>query len=128
MIDESSIYEDHILRHYEEPYHNEAFASATHRQRIDNPICGDSVQLELQVSDAGLIEQAWFTGTGCVISQASASMLVEHIEGQTIAALSNFTAQDMLQLFRARLSPLRQRCCLLSWDALRQLVASIDET
>ena len=35
-LDEQSIYEDHILRHYEEPYHNEPFVSATHRQRIDN--------------------------------------------------------------------------------------------
>jgi nitrogen fixation protein NifU and related proteins len=127
MPDESAIYEDHILRHYEEPHHNDSLASATHRQRIDNPVCGDSVQLELQVSDAGLIEQAWFTGTGCVISQASASMLIEHIEGQSIEALSNFTAQDMLHLFRARLTPLRQRCCLLSWQALCQLLTGIDD-
>lgn len=120
--DEQRFYEDHILRHYEEPYHNESFSNATHRQRIDNPVCGDSVQLELRVSDAGVIEQAWFTGTGCVISQASASMLVERIEGQAVETLANFAAQDMLRLFRARLTPLRQRCCLLSWEALRQLL------
>ncbi|MBI2481867.1 MAG: iron-sulfur cluster assembly scaffold protein [Planctomycetia bacterium] len=128
MTDESTIYEDHILRHYEEPYHNESSSHATHRQRLDNPVCGDSVQLELQVSDAGLVEQAWFTGTGCVISQASASMLVEHIEGQAFGALANFTAQDMLQLFRARLTPLRQRCCLLSWEALHHIVSNVDKT
>ena len=122
MNDESAIYEDHILRHYEEPYHNATVADATHRQRLDNPVCGDSVTLELQVSDTGLIDQAWFTGTGCIISQASASMLVEHIEGQTLEALSNFTAQNMLDLFRARLTPRRQQCCLLSWQALRRIV------
>ena len=121
-IDEQRFYEDHILRHYEQPYHNGSFPSATHCQRIDNPVCGDTVQLELRLSDAGVIEQAWFTGTGCVISQASASMLVEHVEGQTVEALGNFTAQDMLCLFRARLTPLRQRCCLLSWEAFRQLL------
>ena len=124
MPDESAIYEDHILRHYEQPYHNARFASATHRHRIDNPICGDSVTLELQVSNAGVIEQAWFTGAGCVISQASASMLVEHIEGQSVDALSAFTAQDMLHLFRARLTPHRQQCCLLAWQALRQLLCA----
>ncbi|MEO8493494.1 MAG: iron-sulfur cluster assembly scaffold protein [Planctomycetota bacterium] len=122
MTEESAIYEDHILRHYEQPYHNERFASATHRQRVDNPVCGDSVQLELQVSAAGVIEQAWFTGTGCVISQASASMLAEHIEGQTLEALSSFNSQDMLRLFRARLTPRRQQCCLLAWQALRKLI------
>ena len=85
-LDEQSIYEDHILRHYEEPYHNAVLANATHRRRVDNPVCGDSVQLELRVSETGQIEQAWFTGVGCVISQASASMLVEHIEGQMLDA------------------------------------------
>lgn len=121
-LDEQRIYEDHILRHYDEPYHNASFAEATHRHRVDNPVCGDSVQLELQVSDAGLVEQAWFTGAGCVISQASASMLVEHIEDQTFDAISGFTAQDMLHLFRARLTPGRQRCCLLSWEALQTFI------
>lgn len=124
--DEATIYEDHILRHYEEPYHNESSFDATHRKRIDNPVCGDSVQIELQVSDAGVIEEAWFTGTGCVISQASASMLVEHIEGQSLEALSSFTAQDMLHLFQARLTPRRQQCCLLVWQALCQLVGDIE--
>ena len=126
MTDESAIYEDYILRHYEEPYHNERGASATHRQRIDNPVCGDSVQLELQVSAAGVIEQTWFIGTSCVISQAAASILVEHIEGQTLAALSNFTAQDMLHLFRARLTAHRQQCCLLAWQGLRRLIDNSD--
>jgi len=120
--DQAEIYEDHILRHFEEPHHNASFAAATYRQRIDNPVCGDSIQLELQASDGGLIEQAWFTGTGCIISQASASMLVEHIEGKTIEQLTSFAAQDMLHLFRARLTPLRQQCCLLSWKALQLLL------
>jgi len=126
MTDESAIYEDHILRHYEEPYHNGSYAKATHQQRVDNPVCGDSVQLELRVANARLIEQAWFTGTGCVISQASASMFVEHIEGKTIEVLSDFTAQDMLDLFGARLTPRRQQCCLLAWLALCQLIQSIE--
>jgi len=89
---------------------------------VDNPVCGDSVQLELHVSETGLIQQAWFTGMGCVISQASASMLVEHIEGKTLDILASFTAQNMLDLFRARLTPGRQRCCLLTWEALRTLI------
>ena len=105
MTDEQQLYDDHILRHFQEPYHAAAF-----------------VQLELQVSDAGIIEQAWFTGTGCVISQSSASMLVEYIEGRTLEELSSFGAEDMLQLFRARLTPLRQQCCLLAWKALQQLL------
>ena len=120
--EEQLLYEDHVLGHIERPYHRGAFPAATYRQRVDNPVCGDSAQLELRVDDSGFVSEAWFTGTGCIISQASASMLVEHIEGQTLEALSNFTAQNMLDLFRARLTPRRQQCCLLSWQALRRIV------
>jgi len=122
-LDEQRIYEGHILRHYEEPFHNKPFPKATHRHRVDNPVCGDSVQLELCISDTGLIEEAWFTGAGCVISQASASMLAEYIEGQSLDVLSSFTAQDMLNLFRARLTPGRQQCCMLAWKVLHELIA-----
>jgi len=125
-LDEQRIYEDHILRHYEEPYHNEPFARATHRHRVDNPVCGDSVQIEMEVSDSGRIEQAWFIGAGCVISQASASMLVQYIEGKTLDTLSSCTAQDMLHLFRARLTTGRQQCCVLAWKALRELIVKHD--
>lgn len=121
-LDEQRIYEDHILRHYEEPVRNKPSPRATHRQRLDNPICGDYVQLELLVSETGVVEQAWFTGAGCVISQASASMLAEHIEGQSLDALSIFTAQDMLHLFRARLTPNRQQCCLHAWKVLHEII------
>ncbi len=124
-IDEQRLYEEHILVHYEEPYHNEPFADATHQQRVDNPVCGDSVELQLGVSEDGIITQAWFTGTGCVISQASASMLVEFIESKSLEELSCFSAESMLNLFQARLTPRRQQCCLLAWQAFRQLSSKI---
>ncbi|HUG70209.1 MAG TPA: iron-sulfur cluster assembly scaffold protein [Pirellulaceae bacterium] len=123
--DEARIYEDHILRHHEEPYHNESFADATHRQRVDNPVCGDSVELQLGVCESRIVFQAWYTGSGCIISQASASMLVEYIEGKSLEQLSSFTAEDMLSLFGARLTPHRQQCCLLAWQALQKLTEPI---
>ncbi len=65
---------------------------------------------------------AWFDGDGCCISQASASMLMEKIEGLTVEELKQFTAQDMLELFGARLTPNRQKCCLLSWRVVQAAV------
>jgi nitrogen fixation NifU-like protein len=116
--DEQRLYEDHVLRHFEEPYHRGHLATATHLHRVDNPVCGDSVQVELVVSNTGIIEQAWFTGVGCIISQAAASMLIQHIEGQSLNLIRTFSANDMLALFRARLTARRQHCCLLGWKAL----------
>ena len=117
--DEDRLYEEHVLRHYEEPYHRGTLADATHRHRIENPVCGDAVQIELRVGEASIVQQACFNGCGCIISQAAASMLTEYIEGKSITDLRALTARGMLDLFRARITPRRQRCCLLAWQALR---------
>jgi nitrogen fixation NifU-like protein len=78
----------------------------------------------LQIGDDGKIQQAWFDGDGCCISQASASMLIEKMDGQTIDDVRQFTAEQMLELFGARLTPNRQKCCLLPWRVLQTAVYS----
>lgn len=114
-MNEEEIYQEHVLDHYEDPYHRGPCPHATHRHEDDNPLCGDVVSIELRLGKDRRIEEAWFEGDGCCISQASASMLVEKIEGKTVEELQKFTASDMLDLFGARLTPNRQKCCLLSW-------------
>ena len=66
-----------------------------------------------------VVREAYFTGTGCRVSQAAASMLVEHVEGRSVDHIKCFSARDMLALFGPPLTPLRQRCCLLAWQALQ---------
>jgi nitrogen fixation NifU-like protein len=122
--DEQEVYQDHILDHYEDPYHRGHCEHATHAHEDDNPLCGDVIHVELQIGDQDRIRSAWFDGDGCCISQASASMLMEKIEGMTVDDLRQFTAQDMLALFGARLTPNRQKCCLLSWRVVRAAVHS----
>ncbi|TWT55162.1 NifU-like protein [Rubripirellula amarantea] len=121
---EQDIYEEHVLDHYEDPYHRGALATATHAHEAKNPLCGDVIHVDLKLSDDGKIEEAWFDGEGCVISQASASMLIEKIEGKTLEEAQAFTAQEMLDLFGPKLTPNRQKCCLLSWRVLQSAVHS----
>jgi nitrogen fixation protein NifU and related proteins len=121
---QDDLYQDHILEHFEEPYHRGRCARATHAHEDDNPLCGDFVHIDLQVDPDGTIEQAWFDGDGCCISQASASMLVERVEGRTVDELKNFRAEDMLALFGAKLTPNRQKCCLLCWRVLQSALYS----
>jgi nitrogen fixation NifU-like protein len=78
----------------------------------------------LQLDDVGTIKDAYFTGQGCVISQASASMLLEQVVGKKVADIKHFSAEDMLELYGARLTPNRQKCCLLSWKVLQSAVHS----
>lgn len=87
----------------------------THVHQDTNPLCGDVIRLELQVDDKGTLKEVYFNGDGCCISQAAASMLVEKFDGKPIEEVKKFTAKDMLELFGVRLTPNRQKCCLLPW-------------
>jgi nitrogen fixation NifU-like protein len=121
---EDELYQEHILEHYEEPYHRGRVAHATHSHEDDNPLCGDVVRIDLAVDPTGKIQQVYFDGDGCCISQAAASMLVEHFDQKTIDEVKKFTAEDMLRLFGAKLTPNRQKCCLLSWRVLQAAIYS----
>ncbi len=122
--DEEEIYQEHILDHYDDPFHRGHCPGATHAHEDDNPLCGDVVRVELRIDPQGRVEQAWFEGDGCCVSQASASMLMEKIEGLTLDELKHFSAADMLGLYGARLTPNRQKCCLLSWRVVQEAVHS----
>jgi nitrogen fixation NifU-like protein len=121
---DDDFYQDRILDHYEDPYHRGRCTSPTHRHEDKNPLCGDVIQIELALDPTGRIREVFFDGDGCCISQASASMLLEHFDGKTIEEVKDFAAQDMLGLFGTRLTPNRQKCCLLSWRVLQSALHS----
>ena len=123
MSSEEEIYQEHVLDHYEDPYHRGHCQPVTHAHEDDNPLCGDVVRVELQIEE-NRIKQAWFDGDGCCISQSSASMLMEAIEGKSVEEIKEFSANDMLQLFQAKLTPNRQKCCLLSWRVVQSALFS----
>lgn len=119
MPNEQDIYEDHVLDHYEDPYHRGDCQVATHAHAGKNPLCGDKIHVDLRLDKDGRVAEAWFDGDGCVISQASASMLIEAIEGKTIEEVKKFSADEMLELFGPKLTPNRQKCCLLGWKVVQ---------
>ena len=123
-IEEDELYQERILDHYEEPFHRGRCPRATHAHEDENPLCGDVVRVELELEPDGTIREAWFEGDGCCISQASASMLIERMHGASVEDVKSFTAQDMLAMFGARLTPNRQKCCLLPWRAMQSAVFS----
>ncbi len=116
--------EERIDDHIQDPYHRGRCPGCTHAHEGDNPLCGDVVRIELRMNDRGTLEDVYFDGRGCRISQAAASMLAEQVEGKTANDVKGFTAKDMLQLFGARLTPTRQKCCLLPWRVLQAAIYS----
>ena len=124
MLRDDDLYQEHILDHYEQPFHRGHCAALTHRHQDDNPLCGDVVSIELEIGSDGTIADAWFEGEGCCISQASASMLLERVNGRSVDEVKQFTARDMLELFGAKLTPNRQKCCLLPWRVMQSAMYS----
>jgi len=124
MPSDEEIYQDHILDHYEDPFHRGRLDGATHAHEAKNPLCGDVVRIELDVDREGKMRNLYFDGQGCVISQASASMLLEEMLGKSVDDVKQFSAEDMLKLYGPRLTPNRQKCCLLSWKVLQEALHS----
>src|SRR5690606_26124110 len=110
---------DHVLDHYEAPYHQGDCPGTTHSPRCDSPMCGDWVRVDLKLSADDQIREAWFDGEGCVLSQAAASMLVEKIEGMSGEQVRQWSAAEMLRLYGPELSPSRQKCWLLPWRVVQ---------
>ena len=121
---DDELYQEHILEHFESPFHRGRCPHATHCHEDENPLCGDFVRIELAVDRDGTIGDAYFDGDGCCISQAAASMLVERMNGRNRDEAKNFTAGDMLDLLGAKLTPNRQKCCLLPWRVMQSALYS----
>jgi nitrogen fixation NifU-like protein len=84
-----------------------------------NPLCGDQVRVELKTTADGQIAEARFTGRGCAISQAAASMLMEAIEGKSLDEVRAIGRQDMLDMLGIPISMARMKCAMLGLKVLK---------
>ncbi len=121
------LYDDYILDNYETPYHRGHVDQPTIAHEDENPLCGDTVHLEIVVDENDRVKEAWFDGQGCAISQAAASILSREIEGMTLAELKDFQARNMLDLLRVPLTASRQKCGLLSFKVLKTMIYTLDQ-
>ncbi len=113
------IYRQYILEHFREPRNHGSLEHPDIHAADTNPLCGDRVELDLNVHD-GRVSEVRFHGRGCAISQASASMLTEKIEGATLDELKAITPHDVLEMLGVEIGPARQRCALLGLRVLHQ--------
>jgi nitrogen fixation protein NifU and related proteins len=113
------LYRQYILDHFREPRNYGSLDNADIHAADTNPLCGDRIAIDLKIQD-GRVSKVCFSGRGCAISQASASMLTEKIEGATLEELRVLTPQDMFDMLGVEIGPARQRCALLSLRVLHQ--------
>jgi len=114
------LYRDEILEHYRNPHNFGILESPTTAKEGANPLCGDRITLMLGINDEGRIEDVAFTGRGCAISQASASMLTDEIKGKTLDEISHMGSQNVLDNLGIEISPARMKCAMLSLETLRE--------
>jgi nitrogen fixation NifU-like protein len=92
-----------------------------------NPLCGDEVQFSLRFSADGRVEEARYIGRGCQISQAAASLLCERIHGRDRLKLTSLSRDEVLGWNGIQLSPIRQACALVAWEALKRALRKAGE-
>jgi nitrogen fixation NifU-like protein len=116
-----NLYREHVLDHYANPRHFGELANADFQHTEANPVCGDEVTIYLNIQN-GVVDEFRFTGKGCAISMAAASILAERLTRRSLAEAAAFTDQQMQDELGISLSPTRLKCGLLAISALRKAV------
>lgn len=131
-----SLYRSVIMDHYKHPRNKGTLESGTLSIDMNNPTCGDEIQLNLEVED-GIIKDVKFNGHGCSISMASASMMSEAVKGEPVERAlemsdefskmmlgEDYTIDDDMgdaeALSGVSQFPARIKCATLSWKALEK--------
>lgn len=113
------LYKEKVMDHYRNPRNRGRIEKPDFTTGHFNPSCGDSVEFDGELSD-GKIKKLMFTGQGCAVSQAVASMLTEYCVGKTLDELLDLDKDFILELVGMSLGPMRVRCALLPLQALHK--------
>lgn len=128
------LYQEIIIDHNRNPRHHKILTNANRQARGMNPLCGDQLTIYLNIQD-DTITQASFTGKGCAISQASASLMMETLQGESVAKVQqlfqevhHFLTEEHVEagempnklqvLGGVKAYPARVKCATLAWHAL----------
>jgi nitrogen fixation protein NifU and related proteins len=114
------MYREHILDHYKHPRNFGVVKDATVDHEANNPLCGDQIRLTFTVNGKDEISDVKFTGRGCAISQASASLLTSRVKGKPLAEIKTIDRDQVVAMLGIPISPVRLKCALLSLAVLRE--------
>jgi len=115
----SSIYSEIILDYYRHPRNKGKLENPQIHARDSNPLCGDVIEIQMVLDGISKVKEVKYNGQGCAISQASASMLTEMIQGKTLEEIRKISKDDILSLIGGQLSAVRLKCALLSLKVMK---------
>ncbi|MGH2560788.1 MAG: iron-sulfur cluster assembly scaffold protein [Thermomicrobiales bacterium] len=119
------IYNAVLLDHARHPRNKGIIEPADYSYEDDSFACGDEVRIDVRVTDRHIAAIA-FSGRGCAVSQASASILTEMVEGMSLVEVQALTKDDLMAIIGVTLSPSRITCALLSWRVLSASLFGVD--
>ncbi|TML78421.1 MAG: SUF system NifU family Fe-S cluster assembly protein [Actinobacteria bacterium] len=114
-----ALYREQILDHYKHPHNFGELDDADLEFEDMNPLCGDELRVQLRTDDEGRIEDVRFSGQGCAISQASASMVSDEVRGMSPEELLRLDKSFVLELLGIDISATRMKCALLALKVLK---------
>lgn len=109
----SDIYRQQILDHYRNPRNYGSLEEPSFSHVGENTMCGDVIEMDIEVDDDDIIQSVAFTGDGCAISQASASMLTERLVGMELEEVEGMDRDDVIDMLGVDISPMRVKCAVL---------------
>ena len=117
------LYREQILEHYKRPRNWSPPAPDLDSPDLEfednNPLCGDELKVSMKVGDDNRVEELRFSGHGCAISQASASLASEEVKGMTVDEVLRLDRDFILELLGIDVSATRMKCALLSLKVLK---------
>jgi len=144
-MDLDELYQDIILDHYKNPHNFGEGGPQCTNVELDNPVCGDHIKLMIFIDNSGIIKDVKFTGSGCAISVASASIMTDEIKGKKISEVK-VILDDVLQAMRGQKAPetldehgdlialkgvvkfpVRVKCATLAWHAIKDAIEKIEQ-
>jgi nitrogen fixation NifU-like protein len=116
------LYRDIILDHYKHPRNFGTLVTHDRTASAANATCGDKIRMDIVYgkNEKGLqiISDIRFSGVGCAISLASASMLTQLVKGKSVSTAQKIRAHDVIQMVGGRLTPSRVKCATLPLEVL----------
>jgi nitrogen fixation NifU-like protein len=115
------IYREYLLDHYKNPKNFGEIKNPDIHKNDNNPLCGDEIEIFAKLdSKKEKLMEIKFKGHGCVICMASASILMDEIEGKKLKEIQKMRPEDMLKLLGIELTPSRIKCMMLPLKALQK--------
>lgn len=119
----NTLYRQQILDHYKHPQNFGTIEDAQAHAHEVNPLCGDEIDIYINFDPKGMVIDIKFSGTGCALSMASASMMTEELKGRTKDDLAEFDYDAMIRILGIEVSPGRIRCVQLPLIALHNALS-----